>query len=198
MQSESRAIKKIALLAATLASVLMMSPVSSQPVPPPILSNNCAGCHGTFGYSSSPMPIIAGLSKTYFGQVMRQFKEDSRPSTIMGRLAKGYTETQIDDMAAFFASQTWKSPFQEVDPALVARGKKIHQEKCENCHKNGGRFQDATTPRIAGQWRRYLEIILQEYAKSDREMPDFFMTTITRTLSTQDITALAHFYANGR
>jgi sulfide dehydrogenase cytochrome subunit len=198
MQSESKAAKKVVFLVTVLAAILIISPVSSQTIPPPTLSNNCAGCHGTYGYSSSPMPIIAGLSKTYLGQVMRQFKNDTRASTIMGRLAKGYTETQIDDMAAFFASQTWKSPFQSVDPALVARGKEIHQEKCQTCHRNGGRFQDDTTPRIAGQWRRYLEIILQEYAKSEREMPDFFMTIITRTLSAQDITALAHFYASKR
>lgn len=198
MQLETRTTKKVILMAAAFASALIVSSAGAQPVPSPTLSNNCAGCHGTYGYSSSPMPIIAGLSATYFGEVMRQYQNDERPSTIMSRLSKGYTETQIDDMAAFFASQTWKSPFQEVDPALVARGKRIHQEKCESCHKSGGRFQDATTPRIAGQWREYLEIILQEYAKSDREMPDFFMTTITRTLSAQDITALAHFYANER
>lgn len=198
MQSESRAVKRMALLAATLASALIIPPLSSQTIPPPTLSNNCAGCHGTFGYSSSPMPIIAGLPKTYLGQIMRQFKNDRRPSTVMGRLAKGYSDTEIDDMAAFFSSQTWKSPFQEVEPELVARGKKIHQEKCETCHKNGGRFENDTTPRIAGQWRRYLEIILQEYARSEREMPDFFMTTITRTLSAKDITALSHFYASER
>ena len=196
MQTGLAAVKMIMLLAAFFASVLIVTPVSSQPIPPPTLSNNCAGCHGTFGYSASPMPIIAGLSEAYFSQVMRQYKNGRRASTIMGRLAKGYTDTEIDDMAAFFASQIWKSPIQEVEPAKVAKGKKIHQEKCEACHKDGGRFQDASTPRIAGQWRRYLEIILQEYSKSDRKMPHYFMTTITRTLSPRDITALSHFYAS--
>ncbi len=198
MQTGIGAVKNTALLAAVLASALMCTPASSQPIPSPTLSNNCAGCHGTFGYSAAPMPIIAGLSEAYFGQVMRQYKNGRRSATIMGRLAKGYTDTEIDDMAAFFASQIWKSPVQEVDPAKVAKGKKIHQEKCETCHKDSGRFQDAATPRIAGQWQRYLEIILQEYSKPDRKMPHYFMTTITRTLTAKDITALSHFYANER
>jgi sulfide dehydrogenase cytochrome subunit len=142
------------------------------------------------------MPVIAGLSETYLTQVMRQYKSGERPSTIMGRLAKGYSDAEIDDMAAFFGSQIWKSPDQEVDPNLVARGKNVHEKKCEVCHKNSGRYQDSATPRIAGQWSKYLEILLKEYASGERKMPHYFMTTIARTLSPKDMTALSHFYAS--
>jgi sulfide dehydrogenase cytochrome subunit len=170
----------------------------AEPIPSPTLSNNCAGCHGTFGHSAQPMPIIAGLSESYFSQVMRQFKSGDRPSTIMGRLARGYSDREIDEMAAFFATQLWVSPAQEVKPALVARGSKIHTEKCKACHKDNGRYQDAKTPRIAGQWREYLEIILQEYWRVERKMPHRFMTIILQQLKSGDLTALAHFYANQR
>ncbi len=172
--------------------------VEAASIPSATLANNCAGCHGTFGHSAQPMPIIAGLSESYFSQVMRQFKSGDRPSTIMGRLARGYSDREIDEMAAFFATQLWMSPVQEVKPALVARGGKIHAEKCETCHKDNGRFQDAKTPRIAGQWREYLEIILQEYWLVEREMPHRFMTIILQPLKSGDLTALAHFYADQR
>ena len=116
----------------------------------------------------------------------------------MGRLARGYTDQEIDEMAAFFSSQLWKSPAQEINKTLAIRGQEIHQEKCETCHKRSGRFQDDKTPRIAGQWREYLEIILQEYKRFDRKMPHHFMTIIVRQLSSKDLTALAHFYASAK
>jgi sulfide dehydrogenase cytochrome subunit len=197
MQLDSRATKKSALWIVFLFATMVAATSSrANTIPSPTLSKNCAGCHGTDGYSSEPMPIIAGLSDTYLRQVMRQYKSGERPSTIMGRLTKGYTDSELDGMAAYFASQIWRSPTQEVDASMVSRGKKIHQEKCETCHKNNGRYQDESTPRIAGQWRRYLEIVMQEYAREDRKMPDYFMTVIARTLSPKDISALAHFYAS--
>lgn len=188
-----------------IGASLVFSSVYAQPIPSPTLAipsptlaNNCAGCHGTMGYSAEPMPIIAGLSETYFKQTMREFKSGKRPDTIMSRIARGYSDKDIDEMAAFFASQHWISPDQEVDPVQVEKGGKIHQAKCEACHKDNGRHQDAATPRIAGQWRRYLEIVLNDYWREDRKMPNFFMTTIVNTLSPSDITALANFYANER
>jgi sulfide dehydrogenase cytochrome subunit len=197
MQLDSRATKHSALWIVILFATMVAATSSrANTIPSPTLSKNCAGCHGTDGYSSEPMPIIAGLSDTYLRQVMRQYKSGERPSTIMGRLSKGYTDNELDGMAAYFASQIWKSPRQEVDSSMVSRGKKVHQEKCEACHKNNGRYQDESTPRIAGQWRGYLEIVMQEYAREDRKMPDYFMTVIARTLSPKDISALAHFYAS--
>ncbi|MEN8131977.1 MAG: cytochrome C [Pseudomonadota bacterium] len=190
--------KKPTIWIAMLFAMVMVVPAAAKPIPSSTLSNNCAGCHGTYGRSTEPMPIIAGLSKAYFSRVMRQYQTGKRPSTIMGRLARGYSESELDDMAAFFASQIWKSPAQEVENAMVLKGEKIHEEKCEVCHKDGGRYQDDVTPRIAGQWLEYLEISLQEYSRSDRKMPHYFMTTISNTLSSKDITALAHFYANER
>lgn len=191
--------KKPMIWIAILFAMMVVVPADAKPpIPSSTLSNNCAGCHGTYGYSTEPMPIIAGFPAAYFSQVMRQFRTGKRPSTIMGRLARGYSESELDDMAAFFASQIWKSPAQEVDSAMVTKGGRIHEEKCEVCHKDKGRYQDDVTPRIAGQWLKYLEISLQEYARSDRKMPHYFMTTISNTLSSKDITALAHFYANER
>ncbi len=189
-------IKTLLLLVVASSAVMAAFFVEARPIPSPTLSNNCAGCHGTFGYSAKPMPIIAGLSEAYFSLVMKQFKSGERASTIMGRLARGYEDSEIDDMAAFFASQIWKSPEQELNTSLVKKGQKIHAEKCETCHKDNGRYQDEKTPRIAGQWREYLEIILKEYKRFDRKMPHYFMTIITRQLSSDDIAALAHFYAD--
>ena len=61
-----------------------------------MLANTCAGCHGTGGNSQGPSaPTIAGISGAYFVEVMQGFASGEVPSTIMGRIAKGYTEDEI-------------------------------------------------------------------------------------------------------
>ena len=39
---------------------------------------------------------------------MREYKAGNRPSTVMQQLAKGFTDEQIDAMAAWFAAQPAK------------------------------------------------------------------------------------------
>ncbi len=141
------------------------------------------------------MPIIAGQSLQYLGRSMRLYKSGERPSTIMGRLTKGYSDDELDAMAAFFASQPWMSPDQEIDPGLAEQGREIHVQQCEVCHSNSGRYSDDKTPRLAGQWRHYLEIVMEEYWRPERKMPHLFMSIVISRLHTNDIKALAHFYA---
>ena len=160
------------------------------------LANPCAGCHGTNGYSMQPMPIIAGLTSAYLNTTLQKYKTGKRASTIMGRIAKGYSDDELAAITSFFASQYWLSPVQEVDPMLVERGRRLHVEKCETCHRDNGRYQDDNTPRLAGQWREYLEIVLQEYWQPERHMGDLFMKLVLRPLRPEDLTALAHFYAS--
>ena len=163
-----------------------------------MLGDACAGCHGTRGHSASPMPIIAGLPDAYLRQTMHDYKSGKRPSTIMGRVARGYDDAEIDSLAAFFASQVWISPQQELDPKLVKRGKRIHRDGCSACHKDNGRFQDDTVPRLAGQWRGYLDILLEEYWLWERKMPHLFMSIAISELDEDDLKALASFYASQR
>ena len=163
-----------------------------------MLADACAGCHGPRGQSASPMPIIAGLPEAYLEQTMRDYKTGKRPSTIMGRVARGYDDAEIDALAAFFASEVWISPPQELDPKQVKAGKRIHRDGCSSCHKDNGRFQNDTTPRLAGQWKDYLQIVLEEYWLWERRMPHLFMSIAVSELDEEDLKALASFYASQR
>jgi len=163
-----------------------------------MLGDACAGCHGTRGHSASPMPIIAGLPEAYLRQTLHDYKSGKRPSTIMGRVASGYDDAEIDALASYFASQVWISPEQELDPKLVKSGKRIHRDGCGACHKDSGRFQDDKIPRLAGQWRGYLEILLEEYSMPGHRMPNLFMNIAISQLNEDDLKALASFYASER
>lgn len=82
------------------------APTSSAPISASAagnMANNCFGCHGPGGTSPGSIPSIHQLSAEYLAQALRDFKTDKRPSTVMGRHAKAYSEAEIDAIARHIA-----------------------------------------------------------------------------------------------
>lgn len=69
------------------------------------MAATCTHCHGTDGRSVGTVPGLAGGDKANMVQQMKDFKTGKRPGTIMHQLAKGYTDEQIEQIAAYFAAQ---------------------------------------------------------------------------------------------
>jgi sulfide dehydrogenase cytochrome subunit len=70
------------------------------------LAAACAICHGTEGRAVTKDVIpLAGLPREHIATQMRAFRDGQRPATVMHQIAKGYSDAQIDAMAAWFASQ---------------------------------------------------------------------------------------------
>jgi cytochrome c553 len=65
----------------------------------------CANCHGTNGQAQPGMESLAGVSKDDIVKKMLDFKAGRKPATIMHQLAKGYSDDQIQAIAAYFAAQ---------------------------------------------------------------------------------------------
>lgn len=63
----------------------------------------CNGCHGPDGVSQGSIPSIKGLPADHLEKSMLDFKSGARPATIMGRIAKGYTDEQLKAVAKYFA-----------------------------------------------------------------------------------------------
>ena len=97
------------VLAATLASgaVFALSALAqgTDPKPGRNLAAACANCHGTNGVSQQGMPNLAGQQRGYLAQQMQDFRAGKRPATIMHQIAKGYSDEQIDALAAYFSAQ---------------------------------------------------------------------------------------------
>ena len=69
------------------------------------LAATCTACHGTDGISvGSVPPGLAGLSKDYLLQQLKDYKSGKRAGTIMPQHAKGYTDEQLERIAAYFAA----------------------------------------------------------------------------------------------
>jgi sulfide dehydrogenase cytochrome subunit len=71
----------------------------------PILANTCFSCHGTDGHSSGAMPSIDGKSADYIVDTLTRFRDGSKASTVMARIAKGFTDEEIQVLAAYFSGR---------------------------------------------------------------------------------------------
>ena len=97
------------VLSIVLAATWVAAPASAQaPVAARDIAATCANCHGTNGMSRGVVPSLAGQTTADIAAKMREFKQNQRPGTIMPQLAKGFTDAQIDAVAAWFASQPSK------------------------------------------------------------------------------------------
>ncbi|NVM78981.1 cytochrome c553 [Duganella sp. SG902] len=92
----------LGLLAA--ASVAAAQPPA---IPPGVrLAATCAACHGTDGKTQGgTLPALAGQSQQALSASLQAFKTGQRESTIMSQIAKGYSDEQIAQLAAYFAAQ---------------------------------------------------------------------------------------------
>jgi sulfide dehydrogenase cytochrome subunit len=183
----------VVLLCAAVCGLAAAAPRSGS-----MLSYTCAGCHGTDGYSAGDvMPSLAGMDKRYLHKSMLDFRSGARPSTIMGRIARGYSDEEIAAIAAFFSAQEWQQAPAKVNRKLVAHGKAIHEEQCESCHADGGREGRNEVPRLAGQWQRYLYVQLRDMHDIDFEgVQPIRMRQRVQKLSQEELEALSHYYAS--
>jgi sulfide dehydrogenase cytochrome subunit len=95
------------MLAAALigAGALMMSAPADAQQLPSALALTCATCHGTDGKSPGSIPTIAGRPAKDLKDALVGFKAGTRPATVMNRLAKGYTDQEIDALADYFSKR---------------------------------------------------------------------------------------------
>ncbi len=96
---------KLRMLIAALAALPLAAHATQDTPQVRILAGNCANCHGTSGRSNGALPSLTGLSQAYFVEQMRQFRDGTRPATVMHQIVKGYSDEEIAQLAAFFARQ---------------------------------------------------------------------------------------------
>jgi cytochrome subunit of sulfide dehydrogenase len=72
---------------------------------PPAGAAACSGCHPTSSRVSTPVPRLVGLDRAAIVRAMQDFRSGQRTGTIMDRLAKGFTDDEIQAIAAWYATQ---------------------------------------------------------------------------------------------
>src|SRR5205823_9344143 len=92
------------LLLTVLASAMVPAgPARAADAPPG--ASSCTGCHATRQVADSVIPQITGRPAADIANTMRQYRSGAWPSSVMGRITKGFDDSQIDAIAAWFAAQ---------------------------------------------------------------------------------------------
>jgi sulfide dehydrogenase cytochrome subunit len=92
-----------------LASALLLAgwagegPAQAAEAPPG--ASSCSGCHAPRQVADSVIPHIAGRSAADIANAMRRYRSGAWPSSVMGRITKGFDDAQIDAIAAWFSAQ---------------------------------------------------------------------------------------------
>jgi len=93
-------------LALSLAMVTAMwaMPALAASEPPPG-ATACSGCHSTLVLASPAVPRLFGRDAADIMSAMAGFRDGSRSSTVMNRIAKGFTDDELRPIAAWLAAQ---------------------------------------------------------------------------------------------
>ena len=72
---------------------------------PPAGAAACSGCHAASAAVVSPVPRLVGRDAADIRKAMQEFRSGARPGTVMDKIAKGYTDDEIQAIAAWYAMQ---------------------------------------------------------------------------------------------
>ena len=163
------------------------------------LLQKCTICHGDEGISDeAAYPSIAGLPVALQVDAMEAYKKGTRdcgPVPFMCKVTQELTDAEIVELAEHFAAFPFKPADQPFDPALVEKGRHLHEDYCEVCHGDSPANADKSI--LHAQWSEYLRYSLTQYRGGHRKQPPS-MRRQTEKLSDADIDALINFYASYR
>jgi cytochrome c553 len=154
----------------------------------------CAGCHGAKGLSENDTwPNLAGQNAAYLARILAAYKSGDQQDVAMTPIAQGLSETDVRDLAAYYASLSCKAATGGKGPGNAAAGKVLAAKNCVACHGETGVGSNPAWPKIAGQKAGYLVNVLKAFRAGLRKDPS--MAGATRALSDADIANLSTYYA---
>ncbi|MDB5808320.1 MAG: Cytochrome c, class [Betaproteobacteria bacterium] len=159
----------------------------------------CIACHGPEGVSATPaIPSLAGQPAQFIATQLLMFREGKRKDPQMSPFAANLTNTDLNNIAAYFTAQKLTLPAVTADAAAAQTGANLaRQLNCVQCH-GPALLGQQHIPRLAGQQREYLRTQLRGFKASTRFDMDGQMTSAAQPLSDADIESLAAYLANLR
>ena len=65
----------------------------------------CSGCHASAKSTDTTVSRLTGRDAATIVTAMQGFKSGQLPGTVMGRIAKGFTDDEIKAIAAWYGAQ---------------------------------------------------------------------------------------------
>jgi cytochrome c553 len=154
----------------------------------------CAACHGENGVSALPgFPHLAAQPQLSIFYQLLQFRDQRRKGGGMEAIAATLSEQDMRDIAAHYASMPAPPPVAGGNAETIARGQQIAQQQyCSSCH--GAQLQGQKhVPRLSGQSSEYFVTQLRNLRSGARADMDGTMASAARSLSDEEIEAMAAY-----
>lgn len=168
----------------------------------------CQSCHGIdgAGEATAGFPRLSGLTREVIVKALTDYAGGRRPNPVMTPIAKALSETEIVDVATYYATTRGEMvPVPtDVPPEALQRAGILNAigdaalgiQACQNCHGPSGRGMGVTYPPLAGQSAIYLEQQLVAWREGRRTGdPADVMRAIARALEPEDLKPLAAYFA---
>ena len=165
----------------------------------------CAACHGADGNSAQGIwPNLAGQNPGYVVAQLKAFKTGKRENAMMAPMAAQVADGDMEEIAAYFGSQTLNVKPLAADAAdAAAAGQKLFRggdaergiPACMACHGPDGAGNPASAyPAVRGQHSEYVTAQLTNYRAGTRQTDTgAMMRTIAKRLTDDDIKHLATY-----
>lgn len=159
-------------------------------------SEPCKACHGADGNATIPdTPSLAGQPVFFTHWQLIKFRDGRRKDSRMTPFAVNLSDTDMADLAAYYAAQRPQPRPAVTEPAKVEAGRQLAvRHHCVSCHRPGLTGHEQI-PRLAGQDFAYLVKMLRGFKAQTAGDLDGTMTTAVQPLSEADIENLVHYMA---
>jgi cytochrome c553 len=168
-------------------------------------TQTCVACHGPDGNSTVAIwPKIAGQYEAYLVKQLKEFRQGEkgpRYEPSMYGMVANLSDQDIDDLAAYYASQT--QTLGKAKAQYVAEGEKLYRggslasgaAACSACHgPQGMGLAAAKYPRLAGQHADYIALSLHAFQTGKRmNSPNGMMEDISHRLTEEQIQAVSSY-----
>ena len=94
--------RKVVAAAIGCVSIAAAAAASAEP---PAGAAACSGCHPSAAGGPSPVARLNGRDRAEIVKAMQDFRSGARAGTVMDRIAKGFTDAEIQAIAAWYAEQ---------------------------------------------------------------------------------------------
>ena len=174
----------------------------------------CSACHGQTGISISNLyPNLAGQGEKYLLKQMQDIKSDARPILEMTGLLAAFSDQDLEDIAAFYASQEKEIMGSQAiaDEAyglsseeFLALGENLYRggnldtnvPACTGCHSPRGNGNDpAVYPALGGQHSEYILKQLTQFQNNLRtnDGDTLIMRGVAGPMSDLEMRAVANY-----
>ena len=161
------------------------------------LALRCTMCHGPRGISYAGAPNLSGQFATVVYKELRDYASSARPNTLMSAMARSLSDTQMREVAAYYASlpRPARGEPAAAPPPIVKWGAPMRNiPPCGSCH--GGMDHTLASPWLAGEPATYIHTELAKFASDERHNDiNAQMRAVARNMSGEEMAQAAAYYA---